>query len=44
MYISNTLDASCPSESDYKYCIYVTIESQKDLEILTTLSRILKKK
>lgn len=42
-YISNTVDASCPSEYDYKYCIYVTIESQKDLENLTMYSRLVKK-
>lgn len=45
MYINNRIDSgNSPSESDYKYCIYITIESQKDLEILTTLSRMLKKK
>lgn len=44
-YINNTLSPGLgPSDDDYKYCIYFIFEDKKDLEILTTYSRLVNKK
>ncbi len=44
-YINNTLSSGLGSSNDdFKYCIYFIFKDEKDLEILTTYSRLVNKK